>query len=112
MAGIRLRVLAGRLRARISAGSRGIPRRLSALGMAATVFHRWVAGAAHAIRASKGERARGLAPVAHRLDNLPASDIWELEAFCLSRGAHGDGKFHLSRHPGDVPNLFGAAARF
>src|SRR5438874_13671821 len=80
--------------------------------MAAAVFCRRGAGAAYFICPRKSKRARSLASLAHRLADLPTSNLWELAALRVSRGAHGHGEFHFARHAGHVSNFFAAPARF
>src|SRR6266849_5167958 len=106
MARIHFGVVAGGLRAGISAGSRGLSPGLSALGLEAAVFHRRTAGTTHVVRARQSERARSLAPVAHRLDDLPARHIPQLEAIRLSGSVAGNDEFHLPRNTGYVSNFF------
>src|SRR6266849_4134154 len=106
MARIRFGVVAGGLRAGISAGSCGLSPGLPALGLAAPVLHRRIARAAYLVRARQSERARSLAPLAHRLDDLPARHLPQLEAIRLSRSVAGNDEFHLARNTRHVSNLF------
>src|SRR5256885_14893863 len=104
MARTYLGAVTGGLRTGISAGSCGLSPCLPALGLAAVVLHRRIAGAAYLVRARKSKRTRSLAPLAHRLDDLPTRHIPQLEALRLSRSATGYDEFHFSRHSGYVPD--------
>src|SRR5690348_5229159 len=112
MAWPRLRIFAGRLRPGIPAGRGCIPLCLSALGMAAALFCRRIAGAAHALRPRQSERAGRLASFAYGLDDVQKNYPWELATLCLSRRADGHGEFHFAWHTGYVPHLLAAPARF
>src|SRR5689334_10046617 len=101
-----VRTAAGGVRDGLSAGGRLLFLRFSALGLAADVFHRWLAGAARDLRAHAGARVGGVA--AHATQGLeqpwPRNRV-ALEAVRLPYAANGRNELRLSRHAGHVSDI-------
>src|SRR5215472_18495311 len=106
------RVPPGRLRARLLAGRSSVRVHLSALGMAAALFCRRIAGTAHAFRPRQSERAGSLASFTHRLASISKSPFWKWEALRVSRCTDGHGELHFPWHAGHVSHVSTEPAQF